>query len=56
MWWTAAANMVARNAAGREQNAAVDATDRHRDLALLTVAGDFGPPLIFRQRTAGAPG
>ncbi len=40
--------MVARNAAGHEQTAHVDATDRKRDLAVLTVAKDFGPPLTFR--------
>ena len=40
--------MVARNAAGREQPAHVDATDRKRDLAVLTVPRDFGPPLTFR--------
>ncbi len=41
-------HMVARNAAGREQEVALAGTDRHRDLALLTVASDFGPPLVFR--------
>ena len=40
--------MVARNAAGLEQTAPVLATDRSRDLALLSVAGGFGPPLTFR--------
>ncbi len=46
--------MVARNAAGREQDAKVDVTDRRRDLALLTVARDFGPPLTFRNTPACA--
>ncbi len=40
--------MVARNAKGTEQTARVIATDRRRDLALLTVTDDFGPPLTFR--------
>ena len=40
--------MVARNARGSEQTARVIATDRTRDLALLTVTNDFGPPLTFR--------
>ena len=40
--------MVARNAKGAEQTANVIATDRTRDLALLTVTNDFGPPLTFR--------
>ena len=40
--------MVARNASGQEQTAKVIATDRQRDLALLTVAPGFGPPLTFR--------
>ncbi len=45
-------HIVARNAAGREQAARVDAMDRDRDLALLTVAPDFGPPLVFRDGPA----
>ena len=40
--------MVARNAQGIEQTAQVIATDRERDLALLTVPAGFGPPLAFR--------
>ncbi len=40
--------MVARNAKGTEQTARVIATDRTRDLALLTVSNDFGPALTFR--------
>ena len=40
--------MVARNATGLEQAARVIATDRQRDLALLTVTKDFGPALTFR--------
>ena len=40
--------MVARNAKGVEQTAQVIATDRVRDLALLTVPKEFGPPLTFR--------
>ncbi len=40
--------MVARNAAGTEQSAPVLATDRARDLALLSVPTSFGPPLTFR--------
>ena len=40
--------MVARNARGVEQTAQVIATDRRRDLALLTVPKEFGPPLSFR--------
>lgn len=41
-------HMVARNAAGQEQTAVVVATDRRRDLALLTIPAGFGPPLSFR--------
>lgn len=40
--------VVARNAAGTRVNARVLATDRERDLALLAVPNDFGPPLTFR--------
>ncbi len=40
--------VVARNAAGRRARARVDATDAGRDLAVLTVPADFGPPLPFR--------
>ncbi len=40
--------MVARNAAGQEQEAKVLATDRRRDLALLEIPPAFGPPLTFR--------
>lgn len=40
--------MVARNAAGTRVNARVLATDRERDLAVLSVPNDFGPPLTFR--------
>ena len=42
------ARVVARNAAGRRARARVDATDAGRDLAVLTVPADFGPPLPFR--------
>ena len=40
--------MMARNAGGTEQTAPVLATDRGRDLALLSVPAGFGPPLTFR--------
>ena len=40
--------MVARNATGTELTARVIATDRHRDLAMLSVPKEFGPPLPFR--------
>ena len=40
--------MVARNAAGIRVTARILATDRERDLALLSVPNDFGPPLTFR--------
>lgn len=39
---------VARNAGGRRVNARVLATDRRRDLAVLAVPPDLGPPLAFR--------
>ena len=39
---------VARNAAGTRVNARVLATDRRRDLAVLAVPPDLGPPLAFR--------
>ena len=41
--------MVARNAVGAEQPAPVLATDRQRDLALLSIPSSFGPPLSFRR-------
>ena len=41
-------HMIARNAAGTEQPALVLATDRQRDLAILSVPVNFGPPLTFR--------
>jgi S1-C subfamily serine protease len=40
--------MTARNASGQTIGATIDATDEHRDLALLSVPPGFGPPLIFR--------
>ena len=42
------ARMTARNALNQRVGARVDATDTRRDLALLTVPADFGPPLTFR--------
>jgi hypothetical protein len=42
------ARMTARNAAGERTPARIDATDKRRDLALLTVPAGFGPPLTFR--------
>ncbi len=42
--------MVARNAAGTEQAAPVLATDRQRDLALLSIPTSLGPPLTFRSQ------
>ena len=42
------ARIVARNAVGRRVPARVDATDPGRDLAVLTVPADLGPPLPFR--------
>lgn len=42
-------SMVARNAKGSRSPARVLATDRHRDLALLSIAADAGPPLTFRE-------
>ena len=42
------ARIVARNAAGRRVPARVDATDPGRDLAVLPVPADLGPPLPFR--------
>jgi S1-C subfamily serine protease len=44
--------MVARNAQNRRVPARVLATDRRRDLALLEVPSDFGPPLAFRETPA----
>jgi S1-C subfamily serine protease len=38
-----------RSAGGRESEARVIASDRDRDLALLEVAADAGPPLAFRR-------
>ena len=40
--------MVIRNASGTRLPARVDATDRRRDLALMTVSATAGPPLTFR--------
>lgn len=40
--------MVIRNASGTRFPARVDATDRRRDLALMTVSAAAGPPLTFR--------
>ena len=45
-------SMVARNAAGIRSAARVLATDRRRDLALLSVPVDIGPPLTFRESPA----
>ncbi len=42
-------SMVARNAAGTRSPARVLATDRRRDLALLAVPAEIGPPLTFRE-------
>ena len=42
------ARVVARNADGTRVRVRVLATDRARDLALLAVPPDFGPPLTFR--------
>ena len=42
-------SMVARNAKGSRTPARVLATDRHRDLALLSVTPDTGPALTFRE-------
>ncbi len=42
-------SMTARNATGETIPARVDATDRARDLAVLTVRDNFGPPLVFRE-------
>ncbi len=41
--------MVARNSRGARSPARVLATDRRRDLALLSVLPDTGPPLTFRE-------
>ena len=46
------ARVVARNADGRRVPARVDATDAGRDLAVLTVPADLGPPLPFRSAPA----
>jgi S1-C subfamily serine protease len=46
------ARMSARNAAGRLVAARVVATDVRRDLALVSVARDLGPALIFRDAPA----
>jgi len=42
------AEMRVRTAGGRELSATLAAADPQRDLALLTVQGDLGPPLAFR--------
>ncbi len=42
--------LVIRNSTGARLPARVNATDRQRDLALLTVAVSVGPPLTFRDR------
>ena len=42
--------LMLRNAAGQRLPARASATDRQRDLALLTVAPSVGPPLTFRDR------
>ena len=42
-------SMLARNAQGTKVPARVLATDRRRDLALLAVPAELGPPLTFRE-------
>jgi S1-C subfamily serine protease len=42
------AHVVARDANGAKLPARVDAADRERDLALLSVDRSIGPPLVFR--------
>jgi len=44
--------MMARNARNVKQQATVLATDPQRDLALLSLPDDFGPPLAFRDAPA----
>ncbi len=46
------ASMVARNAQGARVPARVLATDQRRDLALLAVPAELGPPLTFREGPA----
>ena len=41
--------VMIRNAAGERLPARVGPADRRRDLALLTITGDAGPPLPFRE-------
>lgn len=41
--------MTARNAAGQTVEARLRAADTRRDLAILVVPADFGPPLAFRE-------
>ena len=40
--------LLVRNAAGRRLPGQVSATDRRRDLAVITVPAEVGPPLSFR--------
>jgi S1-C subfamily serine protease len=40
--------MTARNAAGQVSNAGIGPVDGRRDLAILAVPANFGPPLSFR--------
>ena len=44
--------LVVRNAAGTRVPGRVTATDRRRDLAIMTVANEVGPPLSFRDAPA----
>ena len=44
--------LVVRNAAGTRVPGRVTATDRRRDLAIMTVANEVGPPLPFRDAPA----
>ncbi len=41
--------MTARNAAGQVANAGIGPVDTRRDLAILVVPANFGPPLSFRE-------
>jgi S1-C subfamily serine protease len=46
------ARVTARNSRNETRPARVDAADPRRDLALLSVAPGFGPPLVFRASPA----
>lgn len=41
--------MTARNASGQVANAGIGPVDSRRDLAILVVPANFGPPLSFRE-------